>query len=330
MREPGPDMLIEAYSQVASANRRKFETLQVVLTRFRRQGIDCILLKGADLIPRLYRVMAARPMSDVDLLVHEQDLPAIDRILRELGYRPQIDGNPAYRDPDGVLLLDILSKIWYLDDQEPIWRRAVTRNQDEVAAKGMSTNDLVIYLTAYAVVHRGWLSPSFAQDLALLIEKEHVDWEVVVDEASRCHLKIPVYHGLSFVVKRYGRVPIPDHVLRRLAPSTLRERLLFWFFQKLVRDKAVAELGHLLLILTQPGLKKWRWLRDVFFPSPAFLKYRYGDRWTAHPLLTRLCRPFSLLFQGVRLFTRIVRLQIAGRSDLWVREGRVSRGPLPR
>ena len=175
MREPGPDTLIEAYSQVASANKRKFETLQVVLTRFRRQGIDCILLKGADLIPRLYRVMAARPMSDVDLLVHEQDLPAIDRILRELGYRPQIDGNPAYRDPDDVLLLDILSKIWYLDDQEPIWRRAVTRNQDEVAAKGMSTNDLVIYLTAYTVVHRGWLSPSFAQDLALLIEREQVD-----------------------------------------------------------------------------------------------------------------------------------------------------------
>jgi hypothetical protein len=313
MGKPGPDRLIEAYSQVASANRRKFEKLQVVLTRFQGQGIDCILLKGADLIPRLYGVMAGRPMSDVDLLVHEQDLPAIDDHLTQLGYRPQIDGNPAYQDPDGVLLLDILSKVWYFDDQEPIWQRAVRRNRDGVAAKGMSTNDLVIYLTAYAVVHRGWLSPSFARDLALLIEKEGVDWDFVVDEASRCHLKIPMYHGLSFVVTRGAGVHIPDHVLRSLAPSTIRERLWYRLFQKLVTDKAVAELGHLLLFLTQPGAKKWRWLKERVFPSEAFLRYRYGDRWNTHPLLTRLSRPFSLLFQAVSLLTRIVRLQITGR-----------------
>ena len=313
MRKPDPNRLIEAYSQVASSNRRKFEKLQIVLTRFGRQGIDCILLKGADLIPRLYGVMAVRPMSDVDLLVHEQDLPAIDHHLTQLGYRPQIDGNPAYLDPDGVLLLDILSKIWYLDDPEPIWRRAVTKNRDGVATKGMSTNDLVIYLTAYAVVHRGRFSPSFAQDLAFLIEREHVDWDFVVDEASRRHLKIPIYHGLFFVMTRSAGVPIPDHVLRSLAPSTVSERLGHLLLRKLVTDRPVAELGHLLLFITQPGLKKWRWLREVFFPSPAFLTYRYGDRWKIHPLLTRLRRPFSLLFQAVRLFIRIVRLQITGR-----------------
>ena len=50
-------------------------------------------------------VMAVRPMSDVDLLVHDQDLLAIDRILTGAGYRPQIDGNPAYQDPGGGLLL---------------------------------------------------------------------------------------------------------------------------------------------------------------------------------------------------------------------------------
>ena len=310
MREPGPDRLIEAYSQVASANRKKFDKLQVILTRFRSHGVDCILLKGADLIPRLYGVMAVRPMSDVDLLVHDQDLLAIDRILTGAGYRPQIDGNPAYQDPGGGLLLDISSKIWYLDDPEPIWRRAVTKDRDGVAAKGMSTNELVIYLTAYAVVHRGWLSPSFSQDLALLIEKERVDWDFVVDEASRRHLKIPLYRGLSFVAMRDAGVPIPDHVLRSLAPATVSEKLGNLLLRKLVTDQVVVDLGHLLLFLTQPGLKKWRWLKAVFFPSTAFLTYRYGHRWKTHPLLTRLCRPFSLLFQAARLFTRIGRLLI--------------------
>jgi len=298
------------YSRISSGNKIKFEKLRAVLSQMQKERINCILLKGADLIPRLYGVLGLRAMVDVDLLVHDEDLPAIDRLLRDLAYQTQIDGNPAYVDPDNTLALDIVTKVWYVNDQDVIWQRAVQRDFEGIPIKGLGASDLLVYLTAYNVVHRGFLSASFAYDIALLVEKEDVDWSFVLDEASRCHLKIPIYHGLSFVVSRYGGVPIPDHVLRSLAPSTLSEKLWYWLFQKLVTEKPVAELGHLLLFLTQPGLKKWRWLRDRLFPSPAFLTYRYGNRWNTHPLLTRLSRPFSLLVQAVRLFIRIVRLLI--------------------
>jgi hypothetical protein len=278
-----------------------------------KEGIDCILLKGADLIPRLYGVLGARALGDADLLVHKSDLPAIDHLLTQLCYRPLVDGNPAYVDPDNTLALDIITKVWYVDDQTVIWQRVLRRDFEGIPIKGMGGSDLLIYLTAYNVVHRGCLAEPFGQDIALVVGKEDVDWNFIVDEVSRCHLKIPMYHGLSFVVTRHAGVPIPDHVLRSLAPATLRERRWYWFFQKLVTDKAVAELGHLLLFLTQPGVKKWRWLQERFFPSEEFLRYRYGDRWKIHPLMTRLRRPFSLLVQAVRLFSRIVRLQITGR-----------------
>ncbi len=318
------------YSRISSGNKIKFEKLRAVLSQMQKEGIDCILLKGADLIPRFYCVLGARPMVDVDLLVREQDLPALDDLLTQLGYRPQIDGNPTYVDPDITLALDIITKVWYVDDQTVIWQRAVQRDFDGIPVKGMGGSDLLIYMTAYGVVHRGCLAKPFGRDITLVVEKEDVDWDFVVAEAFRRRLKIPTYHGLSFVVTTYAGVPIPDHVLRSLAPATVSEKLWCWFLNKLVTDKHVAELGHLLLFLTQPRLKKWRWLRDAFSPSPAFLKYRYGDKWNAHPLATRLSRPFSLLFQAVMLFVRIIRLLITGRSDLWVREGRVSRGPLPR
>jgi hypothetical protein len=296
------------YSRIRSGNKIKFEKLRAVLSQMQKAGIDCILLKGADLIPRLYGVLSVRPLGDADLLVHESDLPALDHLLAQLGYRPLIDGNPAYMDPDNTLALDIITKMWYVDNQEEIWERAVRRDFEGIPIRGLEGSDLLIHLTAYNVVHRGYLSASFARDTALLVEKEDMDWDFVVDEASRCHLKIPMYHGLSFVASRYAGVPIPDHVLRSLAPSTLSERLWHWFFQKLVTDMPVPELGHLLLFITQPGLKKWRRLSDVFFPSPAFLTYRYGDRGSTHPLLTRLCRPFSLLSQALRLSLRILGL----------------------
>lgn len=302
-----------AYASVSSANRAKFARLPLVLRQLHAHGIDCLLIKGADLIPRLYGVLGLRAMSDVDLLVHQQDLPVIDGVLRAFGYRPHVDGNPAYVDPDDTLALDIITNVWYVDDQDAIWQRAVRRDFEGIPIKGMGASDLLLYLTAYSVVHRGCLSEPFGQDIALLVDKENVDWDFVVEEAARCHLKIPIYHGLSFVLMRYADAPIPGHVLRSLAPATVKERLWHWFLEKLVTDKPVADVGHLLLFLTQPGLKKWRWLRDRLFPSEAFLSYRYGDRWNTHPLLTRLFRPFSLLFQAVRLFTRIVRLQIARR-----------------
>ena len=304
---------LQTYSRVSCGNKIKFEKLRALLSQMQKEGIDCILLKGADLIPRLYGILGARPLGDADLLVHESDLPAIDHLLTHLGYRPLIDGNPAYVDPDSTLALDIITRVWYMDDQSAIWQRAVHRDFEGIPIKGMGANDLLVYLTAYNVVHRGYFSPPFAHDIVLLVEKERLDWDSVVDEATRCHLKIPMYHGLSFVVATCAGVPIPDHVLRSLAPATVSERLWYWFLNKLVTDQPVAELGHLLLFLTQPGLKRWRWLRDAFFPSDTFLKYRYGGLWKTHPLLTRLRRPFSLLSQAVRLVSRLFRLLITGR-----------------
>jgi len=302
------------YSSISSGNKIRFEKLRAVLSPMRKAGIDCILLKGADLIPRLYGVLGVRPLGDADLLVHEADLPALDQVLTRLGYRPQIDGNPAYVDPEHILALDIITSVWYVEDQTLLWQRSVPRDLQDVQVKGLGASDLLIYLTAYNVIHRGYLSASFARDIAFLVEKEAIDWDFVVEEVCRCRLKIPMYHGLSFVVTRYPRVPISDSVLRRFAPSTVIERFWHLVFEKLVTDKQVGGLGHLLLFLTRPGSKKWRWLQDAFFPSAAFLKCRYGNRWEAHALWTRLSRPFYLLSQAGRLFLRIVRLALGGRA----------------
>ena len=302
------------YSRISSWNRIKFEKLRVVLTHMRKEGIECILLKGADVVPRLYGVLGLRAVGDVDMMVHESDLPALDHLLTRLGYRPQIDGNPAYVDPSSILALDIVTNVWYVLDQTVIWQRAVQRDFAGLSIKGLGTNDLLLYLTAYNVVHRGYLSTAFARDVAFLAQTEVIDWDVVVDEARRCHLKIPIYHGLSFVSTRWPGVRIPEDVLRRLAPATVIEQVCALVFDKLVTDERVAELGHLLLFVTRPGRKKWRWLGEAFFPSAAFLKYRYADQWEAHSLLTRLSRPLHLLSQAGRLAVRVLRVLITARA----------------
>jgi Uncharacterised nucleotidyltransferase len=293
------------YSRIRSESKVKFEKLRAVLSQMQKEGIDGILLKGADLIPRVYGVLGARPLGDADLLVHERDLAALDRLLRRLGYRPVIDGNPAYMDPDHTLALDIVTTVWYADDQNALWQRAVRRELQGIPVRGLGVNDLIVYLVAYTVVHRGCLSPQFGRDIALVLAKEEVDWDVVVEEASRCHLKVPIYHGLSFASTNYTGVAVPGRALSRLAPSTVGERLWYRFFARVVTDKPLAELGHLLLLITRPGSKKWRWLRDAFLPSPAFLRYRYGELGVLHPVRTRLRRGVSLFVRAQVLLAKV-------------------------
>jgi hypothetical protein len=305
------DRLIDAYAQVGSANRRSLEALAVILAQFRARGIACILLKGADILPRLHGVWGLRPMVDADLLVHEQDLPAIDRIVRDLGYLPQIDGNPVYRNPDGALALDLVTEIWYTDDQEGIWQRAAPRNPGnlghlgDLPVLGMGADDLLIYLTAYTVLHRGHFSPTFPQDLALLTRKEALNWDFILEEAGRRHLKIPLFHGLSYAIG-HGAVAIPPEALARLAPAGAGEKLLAFLLRRLVREKPIADVGHFLLLITRPRGQKWRWLRQAFCPSPEFLQYRYGSRGHTRPLRTRITRAFHLIAHALNLSAKIL------------------------
>ena len=293
------DDLVEAYARVSSLNHQALNRFVEVGVHFRQQGIDFLVLKGADLLSRLYAARGVRPMTDVDLLVHQSDLTSIDHLLTKTGFTREIDGNPAYRSPDGSLLLDITVDIWYLDHAGliGIWNRAIRRVIKGLPVRCMHTDDLVLYLTAYAVIHRGACTSLFAKDLTLVAQLEQIDWESVANEAVRRNLKVPVYHGFVSALLMQPHGAIPDDVLARLSPSTYGEQWLLHFLRTVVTDKPVYGLGHVLLFLTRPTGTRCRWLYQAIFPSATFLSYRYGELSTSHPLRIRVTRILSL---GVR------------------------------
>jgi hypothetical protein len=309
------DDLCKAYGLVSAANQAALDRFSHVANQFRATGIECLVLKGADVVSRLYGVRGARPMSDVDLLVHEVDLPAIDRLLTALGFARQIDGNPAYLSPDQELSLDLTTTIWYLSRREvaEIWSRAITRPLLGTQIRGLATEDLLIHLVAYAVVHRGHLAAPFAQDLRLLIEKESPDWPTVVSRSRQYGLAIPLSHGLGHVRRSHPAVGIPDTVFRDLAPGTWREHMLAWFLRKAVTTTPLPEVGHLLLCLTQRPGKRSTWLRQTLWPSRTFLSYRYGRNGLCAPVKTRILRLSHLavaaLLLGGRLIGRVTTAQ---------------------
>ncbi|MGC4098785.1 MAG: nucleotidyltransferase family protein [Nitrospira sp.] len=303
------DDLVDAYVLVSSRNRLMLDAFAPIAHQFRRQGIGFIVLKGADVISRLYGVRGARPIADVDLLVHESDLPAIDRLLGNLGFTQQIDGNPSYASSEQGLSLDLITSFWYLEDQTlgDLWTRARTRTFGHTTISCLDTADLLIYLTAYTVIHRGHLSASFAQDMKLLIEKEPPDWSAVVARTQRAGLEVPVWHGLSSVRKIFPATVIPDSVFVALSPQNAKEQRLAWLLRKLVTTEPLPEVGHLLLFLSQPGRQKLPWLMQRLCPSTKFLSYRYGSVGRSRPWKARLLRVGHLTEAGLLLSGRVFR-----------------------
>ncbi|MBK5282533.1 MAG: nucleotidyltransferase family protein [Nitrospiraceae bacterium] len=302
------DDLADAYSQVSLINKRLLDEYEIVGQAFHQQGIECIVLKGADLLSRLYGVRGTRPLSDVDLLVHAPDLPAIHRLLTKTGFAQQIDGNPAYRSTHSTLSLDLIPDLWYLDEEglAALWARTRTRPLGQLTVKQLGSDDLLLYLTAYAVVHRGHLSPSFFTDLRLLIEKEPLHWPTLVEESNRRHLKIPLYHGLRQLALSNSTIGIPSTVIQQLAPTTIAEQTLELLFRRLVTAQPLPELGHFLLWITQPPGRRLAWLRRTLFPSSLFLAYRYGDESVKRPWQTKITRWWQLARAGNILISRML------------------------
>jgi hypothetical protein len=302
------DDLADAYTQVSLINTRLLDEYELVGHAFHRQGIECTLLKGADLLSRLYGMRGARPLSDVDLLVHEQDLPTIHRLLMESGFTQQIDGNPAYVSSQSTLSLDLVSDLWYLDKEglAALWARARTRPLGRLTVKQLGSDDLLLYLTAYSVVHRGHLSPSFFSDLRFLIEKEPLDWPTLVEEAHRRHLKIPIYHGLLQLIVSNSATRIPPAVIQQLTPSTMAEQTLGFLLRRLVTTQPLPELGHFLLWITQPTGQRLAWLHRTLLPPSLFLTYRYGDESVKQPWHTRITRWRQLSKAGSLLIARML------------------------
>ena len=300
--------LLDGYTRISELNQKVLHHALLVFQEFQRCHIDFLLLKGADLLTRFYGARGIRPMVDVDLLVHEKDLPRIGALFSSLKFHQQIDGNPAYTSPDGSVTFDIIYSIWYLirdSDLGMLWSRAVTYSYQGVPVKRMGNEDLFLFLTAYAVLQRGSFSSNFAKDIALLIQKESINWLQVLREVTQLHLRIPVHHGLTFVKSSEPTLDLPAELLVRLNPVSWSEKFLAFSLRKLVTNQHTYGISFFVLFLTRPGWRKWTWLWNSLFPQKEFLGYRYGEIGRLHPTRTRLTRVLSLVKQLLCIIPKI-------------------------
>ena len=218
-----------------------------VLQKFAHSGLDPLVLKGAPLSIAYYRDIGARPMSDMDVCIAREHVPAALRILHDHGFRPRIplpklltpaffavhhawpfsatsQGAPCELDLHWRVLAD------YDDPQVDADLRHTARALPMlgVTVRSLDATGIFFHVCAHGVA---WapLPPLrwVADAVHILRSADAVDWERLEQLTTRAGAALAVADALAWL-RRHFDAPIPDDVVERIARlpvSTARRRL---------------------------------------------------------------------------------------------------------
>ncbi len=269
--------LKEVYRNQATLNTTLFMDAAIVLNALVDNQLPVIALKGLALAKSLYGDIALRPMSDIDLLLKEEDLVHAGRILLTLGYQqdfPDWEKNikfhhhlPSFTSKNGTIIelhWNIVSVYCPVKvDIDGLWARASLIKEDYGVARIFSWEDQFLHVCIHACFHLGSgidLLPFCDMAGLIRVSADQMDWQIVIARATRWGAQKGLYLMLCLVRELLGAT-VPDHIMAELKPADYQPA----FFEKAMAQIFDANpsgqlfrkrIGRLLNIKKQKSIKE--------------------------------------------------------------------------
>ncbi len=222
--------------------------LAEILAACTPQNIAVMVLKGALLAPKVYAEASLRPMNDIDLLFHADDLPKVDSLLINLGYQGKhkeasqgpgvtkhlatyrrIGENGATPNPylsaaagRTVEPHGSLEESWFglkVDITPGVWDRAVPISLHGQSACRLSANDTILHLSVHAAFHVIMGASVFVQlyDIGRVLEvwSDELDWSEIICLTRQARAQ-PFTYAALYWAKTLYQAPVPDTPLQTL------------------------------------------------------------------------------------------------------------------
>lgn len=286
--------LHNAYQNSAFNNTILFSELKPITQALANAQIPCILLKGAALAPLIYENIAMRPMVDLDLLIHQQDIELALMHLERVGYKTvkvkdHLDHILEYENE--IMLtkpghLTILLELhWNLFDSpyyqsvistDWLWQSASSQVIDGNPCLILGHSAQILHLSGHLYLHHTGDEILWQNDLAGWIYKFHhvINWDEILSLAKKYNLVQPLQRAISLVQLDY-EAPIPLPFIKELQQQSISntEKRVFRLLNETNRSVAQRFWDDFLLI---PGWHmKLRFLWQNLFPSTAYMRQRY-------------------------------------------------------
>jgi hypothetical protein len=301
--------LQRSYYISAAGNALLIQELKYILKAFQQAGIPVVVLKGIDLAVDVYPDPALRVMTDLDVLIPYQYVPLAVRLLSRLGYQKMAEnhahhhvllhGGPQHQVPLELhwSLVDAFhpatsgdhhAQEWFWQHTQPWPRQArlpagsnpTAAGLAELGALALQPEANLLYLTAHLLQQHPGEGERLVwyYDLYLLLERQSaageldwmallsqarlLGWDVLLDRALRAleeRLAFPLPEG--YLAARHALPPLEAGRAQAIPPAgerkPTRTRLVWRGLQ------------------AQPLPRRVRLLWDLFFPEPAYLRWRY-------------------------------------------------------
>ncbi len=227
-----------AYLRTAEQNVLYRHYARQVYSACERAGIEIIPLKGIFLADRVYDSIALREMSDIDLLVRQEELEKLDHVLVETGFVPMQEIREVlfeeghhlrYLHAGCRLLLEAHWDLMDPDqdvkvDREALWKRSRPTGPSGRTLRELCPEELLLHLAVHLANHTFCLGLRGLNDLAATIRfyGDVMDWDLLVDIARAWNATRPLYVNLRLLGDLLC-VRVPDNLFEKLLPGGLDE-----------------------------------------------------------------------------------------------------------
>ncbi len=317
----------EKYLANAYRNTVLFHQLTELLARLNNKDIPVILLKGAHLAEFVYKDMALRPMSDLDIMVREEHLSEAVQVAFSAGYQFFYEKKNAKEKSNASYCYDILK---YYKHFQPLihpetnclleihcfiaevgssfqipaselWRNALPEvfNYNEVFL--LSPEDLIIHLCLHASYdHLFDFGLSALYDIALTIKYygQNLDWDKVQHRSGQWRTNQCLLLSL-YLTKKWLDANIPDAIFKNFSVDeivTIAEARIFK-----TSEISTSMHPHYIQWRNRKGIcAKIRYVLGVLFPSRDFMANRYLQPKSSRIIFGSYFFRFFQVFKGIR------------------------------
>ena len=178
---------------------------EALIEETRRFGAPLLFLRGSAFGGWLYDNPSLRPMTDLDILVREQDVETLLPIASMLGYESfgRTKHSFSLRHHDSGTYLELHTSLTSCPNYigittEELLARSVTTSSESGTARTLATEDHLLHSSLCGGFQHGFRQLAInACDIYLLARRAELDWESFFKRVSTPRLAPFVYGGLS-------------------------------------------------------------------------------------------------------------------------------------
>lgn len=299
--------IYKSYLKTLSKNIKLYNAFEIVIKKFQQQNIPVIALKGIYLAENFYKDLSLRQMSDIDLLIHEEDKDLCFDILDELGFYPydgirteETNGHSKdlihykARINKQEISVELHIKIHHLNENyfvpvEELWNNKVQiPDKNYLNVYSLDFNHNLIHLILHLDKHfkSGHIQFTCFIDLVNILNEyiKSMDWAELglLCKNYRCESIIFKYVILA---NRYFGIDIPETIhneYKKLLRNETSKLFIRYICGYTIYKTFVSEYIIDLKSVTESKLKiSYLLLSKLFFPPKSFLKNKYKIKYDA-------------------------------------------------